>query len=106
MSPSQFDLLRRRRGRTVAEAMWKVAAVIGGNTGGFRHQIQGGENGFLFSSVAEAAHRIVQLLKDKKLRQRLGARAREAVRKQFLLGRLLEQYLDLFDSFMTVYRLK
>jgi trehalose synthase len=98
--------IREGFGLTVAEAMWKGAAVIGGNAGGIRYQIRDGENGFLVSSVAEAAQRIVQLLKDAALRKRLGQAARETVRQRFLMIRLLEQYLDLFNSFETVYWLK
>ncbi len=98
--------LREGFGLTVTEAMWKGAAVIGGNVGGIRHQIQNGVNGFLASSVGEAAERIVQLIKDKKLRVRLGQKAKETVAKRFLLTRYLEQYLDLFNSFEVVYRLK
>jgi trehalose synthase len=98
--------IREGFGLTVAEAMWKGAAVIGGNAGGIRYQIRDGENGFLVSSVAEAAQRIVQLLKDAALRKRLGQAARETVRQRFLMIRLLEQYLDLFNSFETAYRLK
>jgi trehalose synthase len=92
-------------GLTVTEAMWKGAAVIGGNTGGIRHQIEDGINGFLVSSIEEAANRIVQLIKDGELRRNLGQKARETVRQRFLLTRLLEQYLDLFDSFEITFRL-
>jgi len=97
--------LREGFGLTVTEAMWKGAAVIGGNVGGIRHQIRDGVNGFLVSSVREAAERIVQLVNDKKLRLRLGQKAKETVRKRFLLIRYMEQYLDLFNSFEVVYRL-
>jgi trehalose synthase len=98
--------LREGFGLTVAEAMFKGAAVIGGNVGGIRHQIENGENGFLVSSVEEAAHRIVQLLKDKKLRRRIGKRAKESATKKFLLIRLLEQYLDLFASFEACFTVR
>lgn len=98
--------LREGFGLTVAEAMWKGTAVIGGNVGGIRHQIEDGENGFLVSSVEEAAERIVMLLKDADLRKRLGKNAKESVRKQFLLTRYLEQYLDLFSSFEPNFRLR
>lgn len=91
--------LREGFGLTVTEAMWKGAAVIGGNCGGIRRQIEDGVNGFLVSSVAAAAARLVQLLKDPLLRATLGSNARESVRRQFLLTRLAEQYLDLFDAF-------
>jgi trehalose synthase len=98
--------IREGFGLTVAEAMWKRTPVIGGNVGGIRYQIKNGANGFLVSTVEEAAKRIVQLVKDKKLRERMGKKAKETVRKKFLLTRYLEQYLNLFNSFETVYRLK
>jgi trehalose synthase len=98
--------IREGFGLTVAEAMWKGTPVIGGNVGGIRYQIRDGANGFLVSSIEEAAERIVQLVKDERLRRRMGEKARETVRKRFLLTRYLEQYLDLFSSFETVYRLK
>jgi trehalose synthase len=98
--------IREGFGLTVSEAMWKGTPVIGGNVGGIRYQIEDGVNGFLVSSVEEAAARIVQLLKDEKLRRQMGNRARETVRERFLLTRLLEQYLDLFNSFETIHRLR
>jgi trehalose synthase len=97
--------IREGFGLTVTEAMWKGTPVIGGNVGGIRHQIKDGVNGFLVSSVEEAAKRIVQLVNDKGLRQRIGSNAREVVRKNFLMTRLLEQYLDLFKSFRTNFEL-
>ena len=98
--------LREGFGLTVAEAMWKGTPVIGGNAGGIRDQIQNGENGFLVSIIEEAAQRIVQLLRDEKLRHRPSKRAHETVRERFLLARYFEQYIDLFRSFETVFRLK
>ena len=97
--------IREGFGLTVTEAMWKGAAVIGGNTGGIRYQIKDGANGFLVSSNEEAATRIVQLIKDRTLREQFGQKAKETVRQRFLLTRLLEQYLDLFNSFETTFRL-
>jgi trehalose synthase len=98
--------IREGFGLTVAEAMWKGTPVIGGNVGGIRYQIDDEENGFLVSSVEEAAKRIVQLVRNKELRERLGKNAKEKVRRHFLLTRYLEQYLDLFNSFETIYRLR
>ncbi len=98
--------IREGFGLTVAEAMWKGTPVIGGDAGGIRYQIDDGKNGFLVSSVKQAARRLVQLIKNEKLRDKMGKNGRETVREKFLLSRLLEQYLDLFDSFETVYRLK
>jgi len=98
--------LREGFGLTVAEAMWKGTPVIGGNVGGIRYQIEDGDNGFLVSSVEEAAERMVRLINDPDLRRRLGERARETVRRNFLLSTYLEKYLDLFNSFETIYRLR
>jgi len=97
--------IREGFGLTVAEAMWKGTPVIGGNTGGIRYQIEDGVNGFLVSSIEQAAERIVQLVKDKELREQLGQKARETVRQKFLLTRYLEQYLDLLNSFEADFRL-
>jgi trehalose synthase len=98
--------IREGFGLTVAEAMWKGTPVIGGNAGGIPNQIKYGVNGFLVSSVNEAAQRLVQLLRDHKLREQMGKRARATVAERFLLTRYLEQYLDLFGSFETIFRLR
>ncbi len=98
--------IREGFGLTVTEAMWKGTPVIGGNVGGIRHQIQDGENGFLIDTVEEAAERIVQLVKDHDLGMRMGERAKESVRQNFLLTRLMEDWLDLIGSFETYFQLK
>jgi trehalose synthase len=90
--------IREGFGLTVTEAMWKGAAVIGGAVGGIRRQIVDGENGFLVGSVEQAAERIVQLLKDERLRARLGAKAKETVRRNFLMSRLAEDWIDFLGS--------
>ncbi len=93
-------------GLTVTEAMWKGTPVVGGNAGGIKKQIQDGQNGFLVSSVDEAAERILQLLKDDKLCKKIGKEARETVKRKYLLSRYLENYLDLFNSLETSYTIK
>jgi trehalose synthase len=98
--------IREGFGLTVTEAMWKGAAVVGGNTGGIRHQIQDGVNGFLVDSVEQAAERIVRLLKDRALRETIGSAARESVRKNFLMTRLMEEWFDLIGSFEANFRLR
>jgi trehalose synthase len=85
-------------GLTVAEAMWKGTPVIGGRVGGIKHQIEDGQNGFLVDSTEDAAERIVRLVRDRKLRERLGEHARETVRRRFLMPRLMEDWLDLIKA--------
>ena len=80
-------------GLTVAEAMWKGRAVIGGNAGGVRSQIADGVNGYLVDSPEECGRRLVALLQNPPLRERLGQAAQERVRQQFLLPRLALDYL-------------
>lgn len=70
-------------------------AVIGGHVGGILHQIINGQSGYLVSDIGEAANHITMLLKDPMLRRNLGRRARERVRRHFVMTRLLEDWLDL-----------
>jgi trehalose synthase len=96
--------LREGFGLTVSEAMWKGRPVIGGSVGGIRHQIVQDETGFLVADVDQAAAHIVALLQDAELRRRMGRRARERVRRHFLLTRLLEDWLDLIADLTRVER--
>jgi trehalose synthase len=98
--------IREGFGLTVTEAMWKGTPVIAGKVGGIRHQIEDGVNGFLVESVEEAARRIVQLLKDRRLRDELGRKAQQTVRERFLMTRLMEEWLDLIGSFEARFPLK
>jgi trehalose synthase len=86
--------------------MWKGTPVIGGNAGGIRHQIRDGKNGFLVDTAEQAAERIVQVIKDPKLRRRLGENGRETVRQRFLLTRLMEEWLDLIGAFEAKFQLR
>ena len=95
--------IREGFGLTVAEAMWKGTPVIGGDVGGIKHQIEDGVNGYLVSSIPDAAEKIVQLVENPVLREEMGQKARESVKENFLLIRLLEQYLDLLNAFETSY---
>jgi len=97
--------LREGFGLTVAEAMWKGTPVIGGKVGGIRHQIEDGVSGFLVEEVEQAARRIVELVKDPQLRDRMGKCAQETVRQRFLMSRLMEDWLDLIGAFEPSFRL-
>ena len=90
--------LREGFGLTVSEAMWKGRAVIGGDVGGIRHQIVHGQSGFLVGDVEQAADHISMLLGDAGMRRNIGRRARERVRRHFLMSRLLEDWLDLITA--------
>ncbi len=80
-------------GLTVTEAMWKSKPVIGGAAGGIISQITHGVNGFLVHSPEGAAFRLRYLLSHPRAAERLGQRAREHVRRHFLVTRHVRDYL-------------
>jgi trehalose synthase len=90
--------IREGFGLTVAEAMWKERPVIGGAVGGIRLQIEDGKTGFLVDSVEDCAARIADLLRDDRLRSRMGRAARRRVAKRFLTLRELEDHVNLLAS--------
>ncbi|MDX1535447.1 MAG: glycosyltransferase [Candidatus Spechtbacterales bacterium] len=90
--------LREGFGLTVTEAMWKEKPVVAGNVGGIKLQIKNGENGFLVNSPEEAAKRIVELINNKGLAESIGKKAKEIVRKNFLITRLLEDELKIINE--------
>ena len=85
-------------GLTVTEAIWKGRPLIGGAVGGIPLQVSDGKTGFLVSSVEECAQRSLEILADPGLGKRLGRAGKEAVRKQFLMPRLLRDWLELFEQ--------
>ncbi|HZZ99561.1 MAG TPA: glycosyltransferase [Candidatus Paceibacterota bacterium] len=93
--------IREGFGLTVTEAMWKGKAVVAGVTAGTMMQIKNAENGFLVSSVDEAAKTLVYLLKNPPERTKIGAKARESVRENFLMPRLIEEHLELYRKLIS-----
>jgi trehalose synthase len=87
--------LREGFGLTVAEAMWKGKAVIGGDTGGIRLQVIDHHTGFLVRSPEGTALRIRYLLQHPARFAEMGQKAREFVRENYLLTRQLREYLAL-----------
>lgn len=85
--------VREGFGLTVTEGMWKGKPVIGGNAGGIRLQISDYNTGFLVSSPEGCALRIRHLLEDPDRLEKIARRAKEFVRENFLLTRLLREHL-------------
>lgn len=92
--------LKEGFGLTVSEAMWKGKPVLGGAIGGIPLQIEHGITGFLVYSVEGAAFRIRQLLNNPEMARRMGERAREYVRSNFLITRQIREYLSLWYAVM------
>jgi trehalose synthase len=85
-------------GLTVAEAMWKGRPVVASRIGGIQDQIVDGDSGVLLDDPRDrdaygAALR--ELLADPEGAERMGARAQQRVREEFLSPRSLLEYLAL-----------
>lgn len=85
-------------GLTVSEAMWKEKPVIGGAVGGIPLQIIHGVTGFLVYSIDGAAFRIRQFLNNPDMAKRMGQRAKEYVKNNFLITRHIRDYLAIWYS--------
>lgn len=85
--------LKEGFGLTVSEAMWKEKPVIGGAVGGIPLQIVNGVTGFLVYSIDGAAFRIRQFLNNPDMAVRMGQKAKEYVKNNFLITRQIRDYL-------------
>lgn len=93
--------IREGFGLTVSEAMWKERPVIGGNCGGIKLQITNGESGYLVDSVEECAQRIVEILKSPFEAEIMGRNAKNMVRRNYLLPRLIRDELLIYKKLLT-----
>jgi hypothetical protein len=85
--------LREGFGLTVSEALWKKKPVVAGAVGGIKIQVIDGVTGFLVHSIEGAATQIAQLLRDRRLRERMGENGYEHVKQNFLLTRHVKEYM-------------
>ena len=86
----------------VTEALWKGKPVVATKVGGIPHQLKEAENGFLVDPRDREAfaHRIVTLLKNPDMAEEMGTRGKEIVRDNFLITRLIINYLDLLNELL------
>jgi trehalose synthase len=85
---------------SVTEALWKGTPVVASNVGGIPAQIVDGESGYLLDpyDIEGFAERIVHILKNPDEAERIGEKAKEKVRNEFLITRLLSDYLDMLNA--------
>ena len=83
----------------VTEALWKGTPVVASNVGGIPSQIIDGETGYLVNAYDYNgfSDKIVELLKNKNLSKEIGMKAREYVKNNFLVTRLIDDYLNLLN---------
>ncbi|MFQ6087274.1 MAG: glycosyltransferase [Candidatus Methanofastidiosia archaeon] len=84
---------------TVAEALYKRTLVVASNIGRIPLQVIDGVNGFLNepTDVNGFSGSIITLLRDEKLREEFGRNGKEYVKNDFLITRLMLNWLDLFE---------
>jgi glycosyltransferase involved in cell wall biosynthesis len=88
---------------TVLEALACGTPVVATAVGGIPEQIDEGRTGFLVpAGDAEAmANRLVQLLSDNELRQRMGIQAADAAWRRFDLHRRADTYLEWYEQLVN-----
>src|SRR5919201_1129567 len=89
--------IREGFGLTVTEALWKTRPVVAGKVGGIVAQIQDGETGWLVDSPEECAQACIEILRDPAEARQRALRGKEFVRRNFLMPRLLRDWLVLFN---------
>jgi len=87
-------------GTVYLEAWIRNKPVIGARIGPIREIIADGTNGFLvqFGDIEELAMRILQLIEDRSLRERLGLKGREFVLERHDWGKVSEQVEAVYES--------
>ena len=95
--------LKEGFGLTVAEALYKGTPVVASKVGGIPLQVLDGVNGFLHSpyDVKGFSDSVVKLLRNEKLRETLGKAGKEHVKKNFLITRLLLDWLYLMNKVLA-----
>jgi trehalose synthase len=89
--------IREGFGLTVTEALWKTRPVIASRVGGIVAQIQEGESGWLVGSPEECAQACLEILADPVAARQRALRGKEFVRRNFLMPRLLRDWLVLMN---------
>ncbi|MHC4557297.1 MAG: glycosyltransferase [Planctomycetota bacterium] len=87
----------------VTEALWKGTPVVASNVGGIPYQIDDGQSGFLVEPQDNDgfAERIIHILRNPTEAKDVGDKAKEKVRREFLITRLLSDYLYMLNSIMS-----
>ncbi len=93
--------IREGFGLAVTEALWKGTPVVATAVGGIPLQVINGFNGYLVGSASEAAAKVIKLLRRPWLAKVLGINGREHVRRNFLITRLLKDYLLIIKELIS-----
>ncbi len=91
---------------TVLEALACGIPVVATAVGGIPEQIENGITGFLVQPLnAKAmATRIIQLIEDEEIRQRMGVQAAISAKKRFDLERQANDYLEWYEEIVSIHK--
>jgi trehalose synthase len=91
--------IREGFGLTVTEALWKTRPMVASRVGGIVAQVQDGETGWLVDpeSPEACADACLEILADPAAARQRALRGKEYVRRNFLMPRLLRDWLVLFN---------
>jgi trehalose synthase len=91
--------LKEGFGLTVTEALYKGTPVVASKVGGIPLQVIDGQNGFLHSphDLKGFTDSIIKLLRDEKLRATMGNAGKEHVKNNFMITRLMRNWLRLMN---------
>jgi trehalose synthase len=92
--------IREGFGLTVTESLWKTRPTVAGRVGGIVRQIQDGETGWLVESPVECAEACIEILRDPAEARLRALKGKEFVRRNFLMPRLLRDWLLLFNTLL------
>lgn len=92
--------LREGFGLVVSEALLKGTPVVASNVGGIPLQVIDGVNGYIIEpyDVNGFANRILLILQNKDLKEQLGQNGIEHVKNNYLITRLMTDWMSIFES--------
>ena len=95
--------IREGFGLAVSEALWKETPVVASNVGGIPSQVIDGENGYLVDpyDYGGMAKKVMDILCDKNMREKMGKKGRQHVKENFLIPRHIEDWIDLWAEMLS-----
>ena len=89
-------------GLSATGSLWHGKPVIAGRAGGLTLQVLDGKTGFLIESTEECEEKALSVLQDSAMAEEMGRQAREHVRENFLITRVLRDNLCLYRRVLGV----
>ncbi len=94
--------LKEGFGLTIAEALYKGTPVVASNIGGIPLQLENGVSGFLHDpkDIKGFSNSVIKILQDEKLRKQLGKNGKKHIKDNFLITRIILDWLNIFEKYL------